>query len=355
MQPFRDLQPGEPMPHFSAMGADGRPFSSLGFGGSYLLLFLPGPLEPAQAQKLRHEIAARAPLFQSGAAQLLACVPQGTPSPCPPGPGMQLAYDPELRIARVLGGLAANGQGPFRPRAVLVDPMLRVIDSRPVATEAERRHVFDLLAAQPPADRFAGLTLRAPVLVLPRVFPPDLCDELIASYEAHGGQASGVMRLIDGKTVGVHDPQMKVRQDHLIQDRALIARIQDRITRTILPEIRKVHAFEVTRMERYVIGCYRAEDKGHFAAHRDNTTPATAHRRFAISIALNDGYKGGEISFPEYNPEGLKPPAGAAVVFSCALLHRVSPVTHGMRYVFLPFVYDEAAAKLRETYQAASA
>jgi predicted 2-oxoglutarate/Fe(II)-dependent dioxygenase YbiX len=36
------------------------------------------------------------------------------------------------------------------------------------------------------------------------------------------------------------------------------------------------------------------------------------------------------------------------VVFSCSLLHAVSKVTRGRRYAFLPFLYDEAAAKVRE-------
>ena len=35
-------------------------------------------------------------------------------------------------------------------------------------------------------------------------------------------------------------------------------------------------------------------------------------------------------------------------MFSCPILHAVSPVTHGSRYAFLPFLYDEEAAKLRE-------
>ena len=39
--------------------------------------------------------------------------------------------------------------------------------------------------------------------------------------------------------------------------------------------------------------------------------------------------------------------AGAAVVFSCSLLHAVSTVTDGRRYAFLPFLYDDAAAKVR--------
>ena len=101
-------------------------------------------------------------------------------------------------------------------------------------------------------------------------------------------------------------------------------------------------------MERYIVSCYAAEDAGHFRAHRDNTTKGTAHRRFAVSINLNDDFDGGELSFPEYGHRGFKVPTGGAVVFSGALLHAVSPVTRGRRYAFLPFLYDDAAARIRE-------
>ena len=43
-----------------------------------------------------------------------------------------------------------------------------------------------------------------------------------------------------------------------------------------------------------------------------------------------------------------RPPAGGAVVFSCGMLHEVTPITRGRRYAFLPFLYDEAAARVRE-------
>ena len=36
------------------------------------------------------------------------------------------------------------------------------------------------------------------------------------------------------------------------------------------------------------------------------------------------------------------------MVFSCPLLHAVSRVTKGRRFAFLPFLYDEEAAKVRE-------
>jgi predicted 2-oxoglutarate/Fe(II)-dependent dioxygenase YbiX len=74
---------------------------------------------------------------------------------------------------------------------------------------------------------------------------------------------------------------------------------------------------------------------------------ATAHRRFAVSINLNDDFDGGGVSFPEYSPRPFKPPAGGALVFSCAMMHAVSPMVRGRRLACLPFVYDEAAAAAR--------
>ena len=80
----------------------------------------------------------------------------------------------------------------------------------------------------------------------------------------------------------------------------------------------KICFFGITvdpRIERYLVGCYTAEDGGHFAVHRDNTTRGMAHRRFTISINLRDDFEGGEVSFPEYGPHGFKPPIGGAVSF----------------------------------------
>ena len=43
---------------------------------------------------------------------------------------------------------------------------------------------------------------------------------------------------------------------------------------------------------------------------------------------------------------------GGAVVFSCSLLHAVAKMTCGRHYAFLPFLYDEEAAKIREANNA---
>jgi predicted 2-oxoglutarate/Fe(II)-dependent dioxygenase YbiX len=54
------------------------------------------------------------------------------------------------------------------------------------------------------------------------------------------------------------------------------------------------------------------------------------------------------VRFPEYGSRSYKAPAGGAVVFSCSLLHAVSKVSAGRRFAFLPFLYDDAAARIRE-------
>jgi predicted 2-oxoglutarate/Fe(II)-dependent dioxygenase YbiX len=87
---------------------------------------------------------------------------------------------------------------------------------------------------------------------------------------------------------------------------------------------------------------------GQFQPHRDNTTKGTAHRRFAVTINLNDEeYEGGDLRFPEYGPRTYRAPTGGAVAVSCSLLHEATVVTRGRRIAYLPFLYDEAAEKIR--------
>ncbi len=59
------------------------------------------------------------------------------------------------------------------------------------------------------------------------------------------------------------------------------------------------------------------------------------------------GFAGGELVFPEFSRRGYRAGAGGAVVFSCSLMHLVTPVMAGRRLACLPFVFDEAAAATR--------
>jgi predicted 2-oxoglutarate/Fe(II)-dependent dioxygenase YbiX len=225
---------------------------------------------------------------------------------------------------------------------------LRTLKVTPFRSDGgEAIELIHYLKSLPPPGRFAGFEVQAPVLVLPNVFEPAFCAKLIAQYETSGGQETGFMRDVGGKTVQLHDHGHKRRRDHIIEDSEVIRRVLWRFNRSVIPELLKVYQYKASQMERFLVGCYRAEDSGHFAPHRDNTTKGTAHRRFAASVNLHADFDGGEVSFPEYGPRGFKPAPGGAVVFTCSLLHSVSKVTRGARYAFLPFIYDDEAAKIR--------
>ena len=58
-----------------------------------------------------------------------------------------------------------------------------------------------------------------------------------------------------------------------------------------------------------------------------------------------DEYEGGELMFPEYGDYRYKPPAGAAAVFACSLLHEALPVTRGRRFALLSFLLDPETPK----------
>ncbi len=264
-------------------------------------------------------------------------------------PGIRIIWDFNQAVSTAYGALAPAQPGrpaPARPLWVVLDPQMRVLLTAPLSgTDA----VLDFVAALPPVDAHAGIAMNAPVLVVPRVFEPALCQRLIELFEQGEQSDSGFMVTANGKSVMRSDHSFKRRTDVTIEDAAACAAIQARIHKRLLPEIARAFQFNATRMERYLVACYEASTGGFFSAHRDNTTASTAHRRFAVTINLNaEDYAGGDLCFPEFGSRLYRAPTGGAVVFSCSLLHRAAPVTTGRRYAFLPFLYDEAAARLRE-------
>ncbi|MBL8553430.1 MAG: 2OG-Fe(II) oxygenase [Phenylobacterium sp.] len=265
--------------------------------------------------------------------------PFGEGAPADRIPGLRWFFDAEGAVRRRYEITEDDGAW------FLLDPSLRVLARAPLD---QPQAVLDRTAALPPLGAHAGVPLVAPVLIVPRVFEPELCRRLIDYYEARGGLRSGVMRDIDGKTVGVLDP-MKVRRDVPVEEPAFRSELLRTLDRTLIPAIRRGLQFSATRLERYLVACYDAEEGGYFRAHRDNETMGTAHRRFACSINLNaEEFEGGDVRFPEFGPRTYRPPTGGAVVFCCSLLHEATPVTRGRRYAFLPFLYDEEGQAIRE-------
>lgn len=354
---YTNLLPGDPAPWFRQRSLANPSYAFDSAAGRYLLLAFFGSASTGWAQRAIAAVQSRPDLFNDDRVSFFGVSTDPTDETArrfaERYPGYRYFLDFDGTVSTLYGARSRDaGVTAHRPIWVLVDPTLRVRAVVAMGEDGgELAAILQTLDALPPPEAASGTVLQAPILMLPDVFDKAFCDHLIAYYHETGGTESGFMREENGKTVPKHDAAHKRRKDCIIEDEKIRAHARALILRRIVPEIAKAHQFRVTRMERYIVGCYSAEDGGHFRAHRDNTTKGTAHRRFAVSINLNDDFEGGEVGFPEYGQRRFKARAGGAVIFSCSLLHSVSQVTSGTRFAFLPFLYDDAAAAIRDANQ----
>ncbi len=79
---------------------------------------------------------------------------------------------------------------------------------------------------------------------------------------------------------------------------------------------------------------YHANEEGHYDWHTDVGAGKTSLRKLSITIQVSDGadYQGGELQFMSRRaPQVAEKKAGSAYVFPSYLLHRVKPVSQGIR------------------------
>lgn len=222
--------------------------------------------------------------------------------------------------------------------ALILDSTMRLVSSFDAADPKTVAAALTRIPALMPTG--SVITATAPVLMLPQVLDQSLCQHLIAAHDA-SNFASGMNRIIEGKPTLIPDPQVKIRQDHRLEDPQLMQQLTEAVSRRILPGIGGAFNYPVTRFEAFKVVSYDAGTGGYFRRHRDNITPDARHRRFALSINLNDDYEGGYLVFPEFGPMRYRPEAGGAIVFSGSLLHEATDVTAGRRYVVISFLWGD--------------
>ncbi len=334
------LMYGDPAPNFATAGVSNPRYVFDAAAGRYLLLAIV-PAGPAVARALAAIERQRAAFNDAHASAFVVIVgkDKGRRKRDDSLPGLRYLFDEDGAVAALYDATGAE-------RWCLVDPALHVMA---IVGADQAAALVDRTSTLPPPGRHGGPEGSAPVLLTPRIFEPAFCERLISLYRQIGGEPSGFMREVDGVTTLMTDDGHKRRSDVIIEDETLQKQAVARLNRRLLPQIQKVFNFKATRIERYLVARYDAETGGFFRPHRDNTTRGTAHRRFAVSINLNADYGGGDLRFPEFGPRTYRPPPGGAVVFSCSILHEATEVTRGERFAFLPFLYDEAAAQIRET------
>lgn len=230
---------------------------------------------------------------------------------------------------------AAYGASDGAPVAVVLDANLRVVAT---TTIHEIDATLAMIVDAAPSVEAGGLAPRlAPVLFVPDALDERLCSELMDRWSEES-VSTGVETVVEGERAEATDLRRKRRRDHTVTDAALLRRLTQHVGARVLPELQKAFAFRAGGFEGFKVGCYTADDRGHFEAHRDNLSAATAQRRFALSLNLNEDYDGGELVFPEYGTTRYRPAAGEALLFSGSHLHRVCPVERGRRFVLLSFV-----------------
>jgi predicted 2-oxoglutarate/Fe(II)-dependent dioxygenase YbiX len=322
--PFR---PGDLLPALSLPQADGTPFDLAGqtIAGTPRLLVLGRPLSGPRLE------AAVAAAEARGAVVVLVAAAKPDGAAREGGPAR--VFDAERKL---LAGLGLPGGG-----AAVISPRGRLAFAS-AAEDALERAVACLPEAPSPGPVRRG---GAPVLLIPGVLEPDFTAKLLGHWERGEKAADRVASAAGGAGAGMV-ANIKRRSDVVLDDRELYAGFQKRIERRVVPEMWRAFRFRAARFEAPRIGCYDAEVAGAFGPHRDNRTPYTAHRRFAMSLNLNTGdYEGGRLRFAEFGEEEYEPEAGGCAIFCCDLLHEALPVTRGRRFAIFTFFTDAEGAQ----------
>ncbi len=345
---------GEPAPNFFAEASNNPRFAFQSTAGRYVILSFIGSAAQPIGGQVAKDWALAAPKFDSSKIAIFAVTSDPSDRAekrIEESHALLAFWDFDKEIAKLYGLLRPEPKGTvYNCCSIVMDHQLRVLAIAPMGDgKGHVQKILHFISQLPawggPAERLVSW---APVLMVPRILEPELCQRLIDTYENGQQQDSGFMREVDGRTVPRLDHGFKRRSDVQILDEELRSACRLRIARRLAPEIERAFQFTATHIERYIVACYEAEGGGYFKPHRDNTTKGTAHRRFAVTINLNsEDYEGGDLRFPEFGYQTYRAPTGGAVVFSCSLLHEATPVTKGRRYCTLPFLYDEAGAALR--------
>jgi len=343
------LEPGDRVANFTLPGTDGRArmFYTSVTGRPIVLFVCNGLHIPGQAKALAGIARLHAAIDEAGA-QVFAVSSDDPDSNRARAAALGVEF-PVFSDARgqvrpfLLTTRAASRPGGRREeasyRTLILDPNQRILDIVKAGdADAHGPRVLELLRSwrRPGLGAGARETV-APVLFIPNVFASSFCRELIHRWHTGGHEEGGDL---GGYGDGVTQVGKKTL-DHQILDENLQERINVVFERRVLPEMGKVFRFNPRAFyfDRHIILSYQSERQDFFAAHRDNFTPETRDRLFAISLNLNDDFDGGELYFPEYDPNPYRLAAGTACVFSCALLHEAKPVTRGQRFALTSFIW----------------
>jgi PKHD-type hydroxylase len=167
---------------------------------------------------------------------------------------------------------------------------------------------------------------------------PEQCDHVISDAESTAWEPAGV-----GTSAGVI-----VNPARRVADLVRLAPIDagDIIARQIFGHIGavnravfKFHLGGVPEFDRPTVLRYTAEAGGHHDHHSDSSAVfATRKLSFTVQLSDPDAYTGGDLEF--LNADGpVARRRGDIIVFPSFMVHRVAPVTSGVRHSLVGWVH----------------
>jgi len=203
-----------------------------------------------------------------------------------------------------------------------------------------------------------------PYLVLPYVesnmFPPEMCDKIISHglkhWREHEGKIGDEGDLVNGIYKNIEYRQALCREPGHGHGEG--NDFENNFIKTLLDRIfehnNSEHGYNFDLFgphEAPMLLEYKNVDghPGQYKAHLDiGKTFPTSNRKLSYSVHLNYGeYEGGELEFrpwEDWTPLSIegKLQKGMMVLFPSYLLHRVTPVTKGIRYSLTGWVHGDA-------------
>lgn len=181
------------------------------------------------------------------------------------------------------------------------------------------------------------------VIAIPELFDPAEVRELRALLDGADWT--------DGRATAGHRAARAKQNEQLALDDPLARRLAD----TVLARLAQTPLFVAAALPARVLQprFSRYDGRGHYGNHVDNAifpVPGTGeHLRSDVSATLflsePEDYEGGELVIEDtFGSHAIKLPAGHMVLYPGSSLHRVAPVTRGVRLVSFFWVQSFVAS-----------
>lgn len=165
------------------------------------------------------------------------------------------------------------------------------------------------------------------------------CDNILTKYLTE--------RVLNTSTIkdGVVDKDIRKSSVTFIEN---IDSIDSRLKETLQNNV-KIRGNSVTGLSKYQLTKYVLGD--FYEWHTDSDDNNNKHRYCSIVIQLNDDYTGGNLQFKDENGDvhEFERGKGNLFIFFSNIIHRVLPVTDGVRYSLVNWVSLEKIDDYKKT------